>query len=557
MTSDLEFQTLQDRLQTFSECVPPLLRRSKLMDELALEVERMLPSSKTALSEEHFTLAVAGQMRVGKSTLINATIGADLAIPGVTETTATVNWFRHGTEEQSRQFRVVWNDETGSSDLIDLDDKLQWSGSSELAARTRYLEFFSPAEFLKKVHVVDTPGTRSTFESHEEAARGFLLAEGKAEKDSLYYGGITDCVAYVLPPVTRQNDSEVLGQFASGSRLPQSTPFNSVGLLHKWEMIQHPTPWTEAGRQATRAFQALKQYVCDVFPVSGPLARACRVCPPHFWEDVLALTRDTTPDAFELMTVEQSWFARPDPGCPISPEKRSEMTSTSQLPWPCFKVVLLYAASRPFESGAELLAGVREVSGIDRLLGFLERRFFARSRLIRSSTVLSRALRITDTARGRLRNRLDDLTIEQRVARQALDEIGNAALPKARGFIAGRLEVAAQEHGHLTTILRALDEQTASVRESFERFEKDCRTVQYLDDHADQFGKDETLEIMVLLGAYEGETRPAGLLADDRGTDALHDRFDHWLILQQQATGERRHLLDHVIARLEQRLLQA
>ena len=150
------------------------------------------------------------------------------------------------------------------------------------------------------------PALGSTFESHEEAAERFLLAEGKAEKDSLYYGGITDCVAYVLPPVTRQNDSEVLGQFASGSRLPQSTPFNSVGLLHKWETIQHPTPWTEAEAQAGRAFQALKQYVCDVFPVSGPIGRACRVCPPRFWDDVVQFARDTSSDAFELLTVERS-----------------------------------------------------------------------------------------------------------------------------------------------------------------------------------------------------------------------------------------------------------
>ena len=300
VTLNLEFQELQDRLQTFSESVPGILRRSKLTDELAAEIERMLPSSKAALSEEHFTLAVAGQMRVGKSTLINAMIGADLAIPGVTETTATVNWLRHGTEEQAAQFRVVWNDAAGSSDLVDIADKLNWSGSSDLAARTRYLEFFSPAEFLRKVHVVDTPGTRSTLESHESAARGFLLAEGKAEKDSLYYGGITDCVAYVLPPVTRQNDSEVLGQFASGSRMSQSTPFNSVGLLHKWETIEHGTPWVEGGcvqAAVARRFSAIEAVRVRRFPGQRTVRAALR-CPgpPTFWDDVRrsSVARGTT-----------------------------------------------------------------------------------------------------------------------------------------------------------------------------------------------------------------------------------------------------------------------
>ncbi len=42
----------------------------------------------------------------------------------------------------------------------------------------------------------------------------------------------------------------------------------------------------------------------------------------------------------------------------------------------------------------------------------------------------------------------------------------------------------------------------------------------------------------------------------NRGIDAIHDRFDHWLILQQQATGERRQVLDQVVARLERTLLR-
>ncbi len=329
MTLNVEFQELQDRLQTFSESVPGILRRSKLTDELAAEIERMLAVVEGGALGGAFH---ARGRRPDAGRQVDADQRHDRRGPGYSRASprpprqstgsAMARWSRRS------QFRVVWNDAAGSSDLIDMADKLNWSGSSELAARTRYLEFFSPTEFLKKVHVVDTPGTRSTFESHEKAARGFLLAEGKAEKDSLYYGGITDCVAYVLPPVARQNDSEVLGQFASGSRLPQSTPFNSVGLLHKWETIQHATPWTEAARQAAKTFQALKQYVCDVFPVSGPLGRACRVCPPAFWEDVLDFVRGTTRDAFELLTVEESWFTRPEPGCPISAEKRAEMKNS-------------------------------------------------------------------------------------------------------------------------------------------------------------------------------------------------------------------------------------
>lgn len=41
-------------------------------------------------------LAVAGEVKVGKSSLINALLGVDLAVTGTTETTATINVFKKG-----------------------------------------------------------------------------------------------------------------------------------------------------------------------------------------------------------------------------------------------------------------------------------------------------------------------------------------------------------------------------------------------------------------------------------------------------------------------------
>lgn len=543
-----DLDALNAQLRHFSAQTPQILRRLKFIEEFAPEIERSL-----AIAEAPFTLAVVGQMRVGKSTLINALVGAELAIPGVTETTATVNWFRHGTPEQAGKFRVVWNDLADSSDEYDLADKHQWSGNSELAARTRFLEFFSTAEFLKKVHVVDTPGTRSTLRSHEDAARGFLLAEGRAERDSLFYGGVADCIVYVLPPVTHQNDSELLGQFTSQRRLPQSTPYNSVGVLHKWETLEHPAPWNEAVEQTRRAFQALKAYVCDVIPVSGPLARACQLCSPSFWDDVLRLVRGTSGDTLETLTMQESWFTRPEPDCTVTMEERKRMRISSHLAWPCFKTVLLLAASRSFRDGAEMRQALREISGIDRLLEFLERRFFDRSRLIRASNVLNRALGVTEAARGRLRNRLADLTLGQDLGQQALAEFpATSAFPKARAYIEQRLAESRREHDQVSSALRDLEVQAASVRESFLHFEQDCKSVQYLDDHADQFDHAEVVEILTLLGAYgAGVTERLGAADGEFDVEALHDRLDRWLVRRHEAKDERRFVLNQVVSHLE------
>lgn len=548
MSHASDFEELHEQLHQFAQHVPGVLCRAKLTEELAKDIVATLSVAKS-----HFTMAVAGQMKVGKSTLINSMIGADLAIPGVNETTATVNWFRYGTVEQASQFRVVWNDAQQSSEMYDLSEKEKWLGNSEMAARTRYLEFFSPADFLKKVHVVDTPGTRSTIESHGEVSQGFLHAADRAEADTLFYGGIADCICYVLPHVTRIHDNEFLSKFAAESRLPQSSPYNSVGLLHKWEMIQDPAPWNVAARQSETAFNALKSYLCDVIPVSGPLGRACQICPDSFWQNLVDIVAGTTADAFELLTSQESRFTRDEPECCFSNDRRQELLNESHLPWPCFKVVLLLARSRKLSSGDRLLSAVREISGIDRLLEFLDRRFFDRSRLIHASTVLCRALRVTETARGRIRDRRSELEATLAVGRQAMDEVGTSeTFPKARAFIERHLSSIAVETAELEEIQRELEQHTGIVQQSFEAFELDCRAVQALDSQPSMFDPEERIEIMRLLGAYGTSiSHRLGVNVTENLTDLLYDRLDYWLVRRMKESGDARFVIERIVARIE------
>ena len=551
MNSSIDFTALQQQLEEFRISVPEILKRSQLTHELAKDIEATL-----SVTESQFTLAVAGQMKVGKSTLINAMIGADLAIPGVNETTATVNWFLHGSEEKAKYFRAYWNDAQNSSEDFALTEKDQWLGNSERAAKTRFLEFYSPAEFLRKVRVVDTPGTGSTIESHSEASKGFLLSPGKgagkAERDSLFFGGLADCICYVLPSVIRLNDNQFLGKFASETRLPQSSPYNSVGLLHTWEKIEDPAPWKVAIRQADTAFRALHTYVCKVIPVSGPLARACQKCPALFWDDVIECIRGTAEDSFEVMFDEESFYAD-SIDCSFTPRQRRQLFLDSGLPWRCFYVTLLYAKTNGVSSGEELQKAIRKLSGIDELLEFLERRFFDRSRLIHASTLLSRALRITELARGRIRDRLSDVGVNQTIARQALGEIGsNDKMPKAKALIERNLTTLTKEAEQLTLIQRDLEAHTASIRRSFESFELDCRALQMIDNNPELFDRAETLEIMRLLGAYgTSVAERLGAKVSDKLGEMLQDRFEYWFIRRGKETGDRRFVIDQIVTRIE------
>src|SRR5437660_9162047 len=67
------------------------LRAERLPEELINQLERLATQV-----DQPCVVAVVGLVKAGKSTFVNALLGADLATVGTVETTATINHFRHG-----------------------------------------------------------------------------------------------------------------------------------------------------------------------------------------------------------------------------------------------------------------------------------------------------------------------------------------------------------------------------------------------------------------------------------------------------------------------------
>ena len=118
-------------------------------------------------------LAVLGEFNAGKSTLINAFIGADVAPTGVVPTTATLNVLRSGA---ARRVRVVFADgHTREGDYESLGgmlDEAEALGSeAQGAARVDRVEITLPSEMLERTWILDAPGTNALDEAHERLAR--------------------------------------------------------------------------------------------------------------------------------------------------------------------------------------------------------------------------------------------------------------------------------------------------------------------------------------------------------------------------------------------------
>lgn len=94
--------------------------------------------------DELFLLVVAGEFNSGKSSFINALIGEPVLREGVTPTTDRINILKYGSEPGERP-----RDEF-------------------------VLEILYPAEVLRELNIVDTPGTNAVIRRHEELTRDFI-----------------------------------------------------------------------------------------------------------------------------------------------------------------------------------------------------------------------------------------------------------------------------------------------------------------------------------------------------------------------------------------------
>jgi small GTP-binding protein len=142
------------------------------------------------LEAERFHLVILGEFNHGKSTFVNALLGAEVLPTGITPTTAAIN---HVIYAPSITARVQMLDgEKHEVASADIKDWVTVAGGR--ADQVAYVELGFPAEILKNnVTLVDTPGVNDLNEQRAEVTYGyvpradavvFLLDAGQALKDS-------------------------------------------------------------------------------------------------------------------------------------------------------------------------------------------------------------------------------------------------------------------------------------------------------------------------------------------------------------------------------------
>ena len=126
------------------------------------------------LAEDRFNLAVVGQFKRGKSSLINAILGKDLLPTAVVPLTSIVTTLRHGPKE-----RVLVRREGVPAPVIlptsSLADYVTERGNPNNEKRVTSVEVEVPASFLQRgLHLIDTPGVGSAHQRNTETTYAFL-----------------------------------------------------------------------------------------------------------------------------------------------------------------------------------------------------------------------------------------------------------------------------------------------------------------------------------------------------------------------------------------------
>ena len=321
-------------------------------------------------------VALAGSLKAGKSTLLNALVGQDIAPTDATECTRVVTWYRNG-----RSPSVTAHVDDGRAvgiPVTRIDGRLGFDFGRLTADRVDRLDVEWPARALQSTTIVDTPGTASL--STELSASTIRLLTPDDGQSGV------DAVVYLLRSLTATDTTMLrrIGSAIGGS----SGPLGVIGVVSRADELGagRMDAMISAHQIAGRFAGELERTgLCQaVVPVAGLLALAARTMREVEFRALAQLAATPAPD-LEAALLTMDRFSRPD----ILPDIPAELRRSLAERFGAFGIRMAVTLIRfGASSSSALAAELVERSGLSELSAIIDTQFGQRADQLKSHSAL-------------------------------------------------------------------------------------------------------------------------------------------------------------------------
>jgi replication fork clamp-binding protein CrfC len=324
---------------------------------------------------EPIRVALAGTLKAGKSTLVNALVGEDIAPTDATEATRIVTWFRHGPTP-----KVTANHWGGRHSNVPINRSagLTFDFATLNPADVADLDVEWPAEELVNTTIIDTPGTSSlTRETSERALQLLIPPDGVPR---------VDAVVFLLRTLNAADVAllKQIGHLVGGS----AGALGIIGVASRADEIGagRIDAMLSAADVAQRFTREMNQTgICQaVVPVSGLLALTARTLRQS---EFIALRKlagvDSATLSKAMLSVDR--FVRADSPLPVDAATRAQLLERFGM----FGIRISLAVLAAGVTDAPGLADeLLERSGLVALRQVIDQQFAQRSDMLKAHTAL-------------------------------------------------------------------------------------------------------------------------------------------------------------------------